>query len=480
MPKIQLPHKLKKILTTKARLIVLVGGRSSAKSESVGRFLLMRCQTEGADVLCGREFQTSIDDSVHKLLKNLIKKIPIHGFSVTDKKIDCITDGAIRFKGFARNPEAVKSAQDFKYSWMEEAQTASQPTIDDLLPTIRAKGSQLIFTANPQASGDPFSKRFIVPYLRELKTNGYYEDDLHLIIMCNWRDNPWHGELESQRKWDYDHLPRAKYDWIWEGAFNDSVEDPLILAEWFDSCIDSHKKLGFKAIGSRISTHDPSDVGPDAKAYSFRHGSVFLQFDEMIDGDINQGCDWATGKTIQNQSDTFTWDIGGMGTGLKRQVAQSFQGKNMLISMFDGSKGVDNPDAIFDPVSLDISIQDQKVIKDCIKNRRAQYYFDLRQCIYRTFEAINGAYHDPDTLISFDSKIKLLPKLRSELCRMPIKPNRNGLFELYTKEELKNKFKFDSPNLSDCAMMSRRVPKRFINNEYTRPTPIKPKGRRRR
>ena len=474
MPSLQIPEKLERVLTTKARFIVLIGGRSSAKSESTARILLMKAQTEEADILCGREYQNSIDDSVHKLLKGLITKLGVKGFEVTDKKIDAVTGGGFRFKGFARNSEAVKSAQDFKYSWVEEAQSLSQQSIDDLLPTIRSTGSKLFFTANPQSSADPFSKRFIVPYLRELKTNGIFEDDLHLIIMLNWRDNPWHGELESQRLWDFENLPRAKYDHIWEGEFNDSVEDPLVLAEWFDSCIDAHKKLGFKPEGIRFSSHDPSDMGEDSKGFAFRHGSVLLDLQEKIDGDINEGGDWATGLAINHNSDAFTWDCDGMGVGLNRQVNKAFNGKHTRLSMFKGSEGVDNPEALYNPVE---GVQDQKKNKDACKNKRAQYYLDLRDRILRTHKAVKGEYHDPDTLISFDSSIALLPKLRSELCRMPLKPNSNGKFELYSKPELKSKFKYTSPNLSDSVMMLGRVP-HSAPVATTRPQPIKPMGRR--
>ena len=202
MPRIQIPEKLKPLITTKKRIVVVIGGRSSAKSETVGRILLMRCQTEQADILCGREYQNSIDDSVHKLIKGLIEKLSVSGFDTTDKKINCTTGGGFRFRGFARNPDAVKSAQDFKYSWIEEAQSISQDSIDNLLPTIRATGSQLFFTANPGSSADPFSKRFILPFKPQLDKDGFYEDDMHLVIVANWRDNPWHSEHESQRQSD--------------------------------------------------------------------------------------------------------------------------------------------------------------------------------------------------------------------------------------------------------------------------------------
>lgn len=477
MATIQLPEYFDKILTTKARIVILVGGRSSAKSEGVGRLLLMKCQTEGADILCGREYQNSIDDSVHKLIKGLVSKLGVNGFEVTDKKIDCVAGGCFRFRGFARNPEAVKSAQDFKYSWIEEAQTISQRSIDDLLPTIRAAGSKLFFTANPQSSADPFSKRFIVPFQHQLLTDGFYEDDMHLVIMANWRDNPWHGELEQQRLWDFENLPRAKYDHIWEGAFNDSIDNPLIKAEWFDACIDAHKALGFEPIGVKFAAHDPSDEGPDSKGFAYRHGSVLVDLQEKIDGDINVGGDWATGLALNHGVDAFTWDCDGMGVGLNRQVTKAFGGKPTTLAQFKGSEGVDLPDNIYDPAD-GAPIQNQKTNKQAMKNKRAQYYMELRKRIYKTFKAINGEYSNPDELLSFDSSIAILPKLRSELCRMPIKPNGNGLFELYTKQIMKSQFKFNSPNLADSVMMLMRTPHQPNINTSKRPKPIKPMGRR--
>lgn len=478
MPKIQIPPKFEKILTTKARIIVLIGGRGGAKSESIARILLAKCQIESADILCGREYQNSIDDSVHKLLKGLIDKTGASGFAITDKKIDCNTGGGFRFRGFARNSDAVKSAQDFKYSWIEEAQSLSQKSIDDLLPTImRNPGSKVFFTANPQSSADPFSKELILPFHRQIMRDGYYEDDLYLIMMVNWRDNPWHKELEPLRQKHFETLPRAKYLWIWEGHFNDSVEDPLILAEWFDACVDAHKKLGIEPRGLRYSSHDPSDMGEDNKGYAFRHGIVVIDVDEKDSGDVVEGCDWATGKALRNMSDAFIWDVGGLGAGLKSQISLAFNGKRMLTTMFNGSMSPDLPDNIYEPLEDDF-IQGQKTNKEVFKNLRAQMYYELRAAIYRTYEAVNGRYHDPQKLISFDSSIKDLANLRSELCRMPIKPNRNGLFELYTKQEMKSKFKYKSPNLADSVMMFFKQPYVHRVHQLVMPKPIRTMGLR--
>lgn len=454
MPAIQIPEKLEPVLHTKKRFVVLIGGRSSAKSETVARIILLRASTEGVDVLCGREYQNSIEDSVHKLLKQLILELDIDGFDITDKKIDYRLGNSFRFRGFARNSTAVKSAQNFKYSWIEEAQTLSQASIDDLLPTIRAEGSQLFFTANPGSSNDPFSKRFIVPFLREIKRDGFYEDDLHLIILANWRDNPWHGELEDQRVWDRENLSRAKYDHIWEGEFNDSVEDPLILAEWFDAAIDAHKKLGFEPTGVKVVSHDPSDTG-DPRATALRHGSCVIDVDERLNVDINDACDWAMGIAVKERADLFTWDADGAGIGLKRQVRQSMNGKKVDYVMFKGSNGPDDPSKFYSNDGINEKRERQKTNKETFRNKRAQYYWLLRDRFYNTYLAVRKEkYIDPDRLISISSKIKNIQGLRSELCRLPLKPNHNGMIQLFTKQEMKSRLKIASPNMADAVMMS--------------------------
>lgn len=460
MPKIQLPSKFLPILNSERRFNVLIGGRDSAKSESMGRFLTMKAQTEGADILCGREFQSSIDDSVHKLLKMLIQDVlKVEGFNCLEQKIDCLTGGGFRFKGFARNSSAVKSAQGFKYSWIEEAQTLSKESIQDLTPTIRAEGSQLYFTANPKSSGDPFSKRFIVPYLKELMRDGIYEDDLHLIIVMNWRDNPWHGELEAERVWDKKNLPRAEYDHIWEGAFNDHVENSIIPAEWFDAAIDAHVKLGFQPKGVKVISHDPSDKGPDDKGLCFRHGSVILDVQDKSGLDVNEGCDWALDYAIDEQADVYIWDCDGLGVSLRRQTLKAIAGKKMQHVEFRGGKGVDNPKQTYQKVDSHSNTK-AKSNEETFKNRRAQYYWMLRDRFYNAYQAVEkGVYIDPDEMISLSSDISNMAALRAEVCRIPRRPNGAGLIQIMSKEEMaRQKPPLPSPNMADSLMMSLATP----------------------
>lgn len=472
-PVISIPEKLEPLLIKKKRFKVAFGGRGSGKSMGFGKIFTSKGKDYKEKTACFRELQNSIDDSVHALLKAEIESTGYDCFDVTDTAIKINGKDVFKYRGLSRNSEAVKSMFGFKYGWVEEAQNISKDSLKDLTPTFREDDAELWFSLNPQSSEDPIAQRFIKPFESELLKNGYYEDDLHLIIVVNYEDNPWFPEtLESERQWDKANLPRAMYDHIWLGAYNDSVENSLIKAEWFDACVDAHKKLRFKPSGVKLASHDPSDMGGDSKGYAMRHGSVFLDVQEKMSGDVNEGCDWATGLAITQGVDQLIWDCDGLGVSLSRQVDQSLDGKRITPVMFKGSESVDFPDSIYEP-SLKTEMQGQKTNKDIFKNKRAQYYGMLRDRIYRTYLAVTkGEFFDPDLMISFGSGIKSINKLKSELCRLPVKPNGNGKLELYTKQEMKTKFKMNSPNLSDSVMMNLR----YINitrKEVRIPKPMK-------
>ena len=504
-PQVYIPAKLEAVARSTKRFIIVIGGRGSGKSVGIADICLTDAKDAGVKTYCLREYQTSIKNSIFSLLKDEISRLEFEGFEVQSNGIKYGEEDAFQFAGLSHNVDSIKSAHGFRRFEIEEAQFISEDSLTALTPTARKKPKKgmptvmeevhepdglssvsMVFIANPSSSEAPFSKRFINPFKDHLDKHGFYEDDLHLIIQMNYIDNPWFQDsgLEEERLWDFEHRSRAMYDHIWMGAFNDSVENALIMSEWFDACVDAHKKLGFIASGARISAHDPSDTGPDSKGFAARHGSVIDMVKEMETGTVNEGGHWAAGEAIQYLSDAFAWDGDGMGIALAEQMGADFSGKPTVLSVFRGSESPDFPEAIyraamsFAPADDNSPVANQKTNSDTFRNKRAQYYFELRDRCYRTYRAVvHGEYHDPAKMISFDSSIELLSKLRAELCRIPIKPNGNGLFELYTKQEMKTKFKMASPNLADSVMMLMRyVPQ--AKAKPVIPRPMRSMGRK--
>lgn len=466
-------EKLERVARSTKRFIIVIGGRASGKSIGIGDICLIKAKDEAIKTYCLREYQSSIKNSVHSLLAGEIKRLELEGFEVLDNNIRREGNDMFQFAGLARNVDSVKSAFGFKNYWTEEAQTVSLDSLTALTPTARNKpnrglpnatlelvansDTQMMFTANPSASEDPFSQRFIVPFLDSLDRDGYYEDDLHLIVVMNYTDNPWYKEsgLEQERQFDYENKPRAKYNWIWLGQFNDDVEDNIIQSEWFDAAVDAHKKIkGWSERGVKVFAHDPSDVGEDSKGAAFRHGTVVKYVGEKTDGDGNQGCDWATDDALDFDADMFVYDADGMGALLRRQISASLEGKKIRIESFKGSESPDDPNEVFQGTVHSVDEKKPQTNKDLFRNKRDQKYIDLAVRFENTYNAIvNGIFTDPDDMISISSEIDCLPKLRSELCRIPLKPNGSGFMKIMPKIEMKAKHQIKSPNLADSVYM---------------------------
>jgi phage terminase large subunit len=243
MPHLKINSQLEPFMTRSKPIKVAIGGRASGKSVGFGDIFTMKMCSEAADIYCLREYQDSLTDSVHRVFKDSIQsRLQVAGFQVQENTVIAPNGAKTTYKGASRNPDSIQSAQGYKYSCFEEGHRASQASLDKLLPTIiRNRRAECWFSANPQSSADPFSQRFIVPYQKQLDRDGYYEDELHLSLVMNWRQNPWwNAESEKLRCWDFENMSRAKYNWIWKGRFNDEVDNSIIKTEWFDAAIDAH------------------------------------------------------------------------------------------------------------------------------------------------------------------------------------------------------------------------------------------------
>jgi phage terminase large subunit len=455
MPKMQIPKKLRRFIDTPKRFKIAIGGRGSGKSMSFADMCLMDAQTKGIKTACFREFQNSIDDSVHALLKSEIERLNLQGFEVQNNQILLNEDPVFKFRGLARNPEGVKSMHGFQRFWVEEAQTISFNSLKALTPTLREEGSEIWFSANPRSSVDAFSQRFIKPYEKQLRRDGYYEDDLHLIVLINITDNPLVPDvLKQEMESDRERMSPALFDHIWRGHFLDDIEDSIIPAEWYDAAIDAHKKLGFEPSGALIASHDPSDEGGDSKGFALRKGSVVLDVCEKVTGDSNEGMDWALKLARDAQADWFVWDCDGLGISLKRQVDQELESTKMQKHQFRGSETPDD-------AAVPYSGKDSKTNKDTFFNKRAQYWWKLRDRFEATFRAVTkGEYIDPDELISLSSDIPTLDQLRSEVCRIPQKRSNNGKIQIMSKIDMAKKpYELPSPNMGDALMMAMFAPK---------------------
>lgn len=465
--KVEIPEVFLPLVLKPKRIKLVVSGRGAAKSISFAKLFLKFCD-DGERLCCAREYQNSIDDSVHALLREQIVELQgddprYRTLRAYAKSIESDKDGYIFYRGLARNIDSLRSLQGVKRLWVEEAQACSTETIEVGFPTIRESGSEIWLSMNRGSSKDPISIHLLKPHENDLlKNNGYYEDDEIMIIDTHYSKNPWFPkELEQQRRRDKRVLSPAKYAHIWDGAYSDTIENAIITPDMFDACVDAHIKLGIEPRGIEVVTLDPADTSlddnavNDSKALSYRHGIVIKDVQYWTEGDVNDAGDRGINAAIAVKADEFIWDGDGMGLGLRRQFDSAVLGKKITLNMFRGGETPDNPNKIYEPMDSEIGNKG-RTIGDYFENKRAQYYWDVRDRMVRTMQAINKkAYHDPDTLISISSKIKDIAILRAEMCRIPKKDRIGGIgkFQVMSKVEMKKR-KIDSPNGSDTVMMS--------------------------
>jgi len=148
--RLQIPIKCGFLLHP-SRYKVLYGGRGAAKSQSIARVLLALGVQRRIRVLCAREFQSSIKDSVHLSLKDRIRDLELgHHYSATQTAIVGENGTEFLFAGLKQNVEAIKSTEGINICWIEEAESISEESWRVLIPTIRAEGSELWINFNPQ------------------------------------------------------------------------------------------------------------------------------------------------------------------------------------------------------------------------------------------------------------------------------------------------------------------------------------------
>lgn len=207
---IEFPTKLQCLFKPK-RLKVLHGGRGSGKSWAVARALLIIGAQKPMRILCAREIQKSIKDSVHRLLSDQIQAMGLGAFyEVLETEIRGKNGTLFLFAGLAQHTvESIKSFEGVDIVWPEEAQVVTKRSWDVLTPTIRKDGSEIWITLNPDMETDETYKRFVLGRPEE-------SDDAYVVQM-NWRDNHWFPAVLEKERQDTLNRDPENYQNIWEG-----------------------------------------------------------------------------------------------------------------------------------------------------------------------------------------------------------------------------------------------------------------------
>jgi phage terminase large subunit len=217
---VQFPQKLA-FLFEPQRYKVCYGGRGGAKSWGIARALLILGAKSPLRILCAREFQTSIKDSVHKLLCDQIDSMGLTSFyEITDKSIRGKNGTEFFFVGLRNNVTNVKSIEGVDKCWVEEAQTVSKTSWNVLIPTIRKEGSEIWVSFNPELDTDETYQRFVLNSPDNCK-----------VVKINWSDNPWFPETLRLEKDALRDRDIEAYNTVWEGLCRQTVDGAIFARE---------------------------------------------------------------------------------------------------------------------------------------------------------------------------------------------------------------------------------------------------------
>ncbi len=279
---VKFPKKLK-ALDMASRYKFIRGGRGSGKSWGVARKLLLLGVQKPLRILCTREVQKSIKQSVHRLLKDQVSNMGLSSFyQVLDTEIRGANGSLFLFSGLSdQTVDSIKSFEGVNICWIEEGQAITDNSLKILIPTIRAENSEIWVTYNPQLDSDP---------IHVMATSDRADS---ISIVMNWHDNPFFPQvLNDERLHAKETLSEAEYNHIWEGLgrIGSLSYDPLLKVHtiWDLGFNDSMFILFVQRLASEIriikAIEDSqrtltSYVTDDIKPLNYNWGQDYLPHD---------------------------------------------------------------------------------------------------------------------------------------------------------------------------------------------------------
>ena len=244
------------------RYLCYSGGRSSGKSTAEATALVLEGAARPLRILCTREFQTSIKESVKQLLEQCIAQYELPGYEIKQETIEHRNGTRIIFRGLHNEPEStIKGYESIDRCWVEEAQFISADSLDILLPTIRKPGSTLCFTWNPNTDHDPVMRRFVTETTDADRARTFYRHTTYRTLdEAGLLTDEVRAMIEADRG-------TARFDHTWEGAPVSDLDAAVITRALVAGAVTTEKPTGGIVLGADIARY-----GHDRSALARVHG----------------------------------------------------------------------------------------------------------------------------------------------------------------------------------------------------------------
>ena len=363
---VKFPRKFQCLFKPK-RYKIFYGGRGSGKSWSIARALLLVAAQKPLRILCTREVQKSIKDSVHRLLGDQIQSMGLGQFyDVMDEEIRGRNGSLFLFAGLANHTvESIKSYEAVDIVWVEEAQTVSKKSWDILTPTIRAPNSEIWVTFNPELETDETYQRFVA----NPRANSF-------VVKVNYYDNPWFPDvLEEERIDAKSKMSEHDYNWIWEGMCKPAAEGAIYHNEI--TKLQASGRFCDVPADSLLKTHAVWDLGWNDKMSIIlvqrsasaiyvidyiedSHRTISSYVKQLRDMPLNWGTDYLPHDGAHKNFQT------GKST---QEILQSLGRQAEIVPNMRVEEGIAAARELFPRVYIDLSAQR---LVDCLKSYRRE------------------------------------------------------------------------------------------------------------
>ena len=415
------------------RYKVAYGGRASRKSWAVAEVLIELSRRAPLFILCTREIQKSINESVKLLLQNTIQSKGYSGeFEILKTEIrHAVTGSRFVFAGLHHNPDSVKSMEGIDICWVEEAQNVPEESWQVLIPTIRKDGSEIWVTFNPRFKTDFAYERFILnppPDCVPIKINYTDHDTTGAEIIA---------EAEHLKRIDFD-----AYRNVWLGEPVGDSAAAFIRYEWIESAIDAMSELGLENTSLIRAGLDVADTGQDLNAMCIMNGIEVSEIRTWGGVDVIETARLAENICNSHAIDILRYDSIGVGAGVRAYMNKS----RVKSHPFIAGEAVQRPDSRVHP--------NGKKNSEVFQNAKAQAWYALREKFVKTHDAVrNGTRYKSHELISISPSLKDLDGLISELSAPNMEYTESGKIKVESKADLLKRG-IKSPNMADALVMA--------------------------
>jgi len=423
---------------------LLYGGRDSSKTKDTALYLVALASNCGIRVMCARQFQNRIEQSVYTEIKWAIERLGVESiFTVLNNSIICNRTGSeFFFYGIRRNLSDIKGTADIDILWIEEGEDLTKEQFELIEPTVRKDGSMIIILFNPF---------LVTDYVWSNLVLSQREDILRQHI--NYNNNPFLSDkskkrIENMKRDDYD-----SYLHIYEGEPKQDDNDSIIKRKWLNACVDAHIKLGIDPTGNKQIGYDVADDGEDLNAYVMVNGCLLEEVNSWrgAEDELYESSQKVYVKAIENNA-WVVYDANGVGAG----CGSNFKQMNLKSRRSVWYEGFDSAGGVYDPNKLyKISGADtQMKNKDYFENIKAQAWWEFADRCKDTYRAVvHGDKVDVDNIICISPEVNDLQKLITELST-PRKKKSGRLRNMTEKKTDLKKRGIKSPNLADATIMA--------------------------